>query len=290
MRIQIGAKKIMERLDEMLESAMDGTFEEESYDETELSRLESRWKQYFTSTRHALEETRRERENMKALVSDISHQTRTPLSNILLYGELLEEKASEGEERELARQIMGQTRKLEFLIQALVKMSRLESGVLEIFPEGQSLLPLLQDVAAAFGPKAREKGIELDVRFPRGEVFCRYDRKWTAEAVGNIVDNAIKYAPAGSRVGVSAREFEFYVCVQVKDQGPGIPEEERARIFGRFCRGKGMQQEDGIGIGLYLAREILERQDGYIKVSSREGEGSCFGVYLPRAEENLSKV
>ena len=121
-------------------------------------------------------------------------------------------------------------------------------------------------------------------------MLCRYDRKGTAEALGNIVDNAIKYAPAGSRVGVSAREFEFYVCVQVKDQGPGIPEEERARIFGRFCRGKGMQQEDGIGIGLYLAREILERQDGYIKVSSGEGEGSCFGVYLPRAEENLSKV
>ena len=93
MRIQIGARQTMERLEEMLDGAMDGTFEEDHYDETELSRLESRWKQYIASTHRALEETRREREDMKALVSDISHQTKTPLANILLYGELLEEKA-----------------------------------------------------------------------------------------------------------------------------------------------------------------------------------------------------
>lgn len=86
MRIQIGARQTMERLEEMLDGAMDGTFEEDHYDETELSRLESRWKQYIASTQRALEETRREREDMKALVSDISHQTKTPLANILLYG------------------------------------------------------------------------------------------------------------------------------------------------------------------------------------------------------------
>ena len=120
MRIQIGARQTMERLEEMLDGAMDGTFEEDHYDETELSRLESRWKQYIASTQRALEETRREREDMKALVSDISHQTKTPLANILLYGELLEEKAADGEERRLARQILGQTKKLEFLIQARV--------------------------------------------------------------------------------------------------------------------------------------------------------------------------
>ena len=99
-----------------------------------------------------------------------------------------------------------------------------------------------------------------------------------------MVDNAIKYAPAGSRVRIRVREFGFYVCIQVEDQGPGIPEEERARIFGRFCRGGQVQQEEGVGIGLYLARQILERQDGYIRVTSREGEGSCFGLYLPRKD------
>ena len=221
---------------------------------------------------------------MKALVSDISHQTKTPLANILLYGELLEEKASDGEERRLARQILGQAKKLEFLIQALVKMSRLESGILEIQPVKQSLKPLLEGVAETFGPGAGEKDMTLECVLPPEEVLCRYDRKWTGEALGNVVDNAIKYAPAGSRVRIRVREFEFYVCIQVEDQGPGIPEEERARIFGRFCRGGQVQQEEGVGIGLYLARQILERQDGYIRVSSREGEGSSFGLYLPRKD------
>lgn len=284
MRIQIGARQTMERLEEMLDGAMDGTFEENHYDETELSRLESRWKQYIASTQRALEETRREREDMKALVSDISHQTKTPLANILLYGELLEEKAADEEERRLARQILGQTKKLEFLIQALVKMSRLESGILEIQPVKQSLKPLLEGVAETFGPGAGEKDMTLECVLPPEEVLCRYDRKWTGEALGNVVDNAIKYSPAGSRVRIRVREFEFYVCIQVEDQGPGIPEEERARIFGRFCRGGQVQQEEGVGIGLYLARQILERQDGYIRVTSREGEGSCFGLYLPRKD------
>ena len=284
MRIQIGARQTMERLEEMLDSAMDGTFEENDYNETELSRLESRWKQYVASTQRALEETRREREDMKALVSDISHQTKTPLANILLYGELLEEKAADKEERRLARQILGQTKKLEFLIQALVKMSRLESGILEIQPRKQSLRPLLEGVAETFGPRAGEKEMTLECVLPSEKILCRYDRKWTAEALGNVVDNAVKYAPAGSRVKISVREFEFYVCIQVEDQGPGIPEEERARIFGRFCRGARVRQKEGVGIGLYLTRQILERQDGYIKVSSREGEGSCFGIYLPRKD------
>ena len=165
-----------------------------------------------------------------------------------------------------------------------MKMSRLESGILEIQPVKQSLKPLLEGVAETFGPGAGEKDMTLECVLPPEEVLCRYDRKWTGEALGNVVDNAIKYAPAGSRVRIRVREFEFYVCIQVEDQGPGIPEEERARIFGRFCRGGQVQQEEGVGIGLYLARQILERQDGYIRVSSREGEGSSFGLYLPRKD------
>ena len=129
----------------------------------------------------------------------------------------------------------------------------------------------------------------LECVLPPEEVLCRYDRKWTAEALGNVVDNAIKYAPAGSRVKIRVREFEFYVCIQVDDQGPGIPEEERARIFGRFCRGGQVQQEEGVGIGLYLARQILERQDGYIKVSSGRGREALLDLSSPE-RLNLSIV
>ena len=279
--IQIGAKNTLKRLDEMLSSAIDGTFEERRYDETELSRLESRWKQYFASSRRSLEKVEKERESIKALVSDISHQTKTPLANILLYAGLLEENAKGEEEKEIAAQILRQTEKLEFLIQSLVKISRLESGILEVVPKAQKVYPLIEDVKEALQTKADAKGIRLSCEGDR-EISCSYDRKWTYEALHNIVDNAIKYSPKGGSVKLCARKFEFYACVEIRDEGPGISEDERARIFDRFYRGAGVQQEEGVGIGLYLAREIVVRENGYIKVTSRAGGGSIFGVYLPR--------
>ena len=259
--IRIGAKRTMERLEEMLDDAMEGTFEEERYDETRLSRLEARWKQYFTSQEQAVAKTRKERENMRALVSDISHQTKTPLANILLYAELLEEKAENAEEKALAAQILKQTEKLEFLIRALVKMSRLETGILKVEPVRQKLSPMVLEAADMLKKKAKDKGVHLTVSCDR-DVVCCFDRKWTSEALENIIDNGVKYSPEGSRLRIQVREYELYVCVEVEDQGPGIPEEERAQIFGRFYRGKKVQQEEGVGIGLYLAREIREQEGG----------------------------
>lgn len=271
--------KTIQRLDEMLDAALSGTFQEENYDETELSRLESRWKQYLVASGKSLEQARQERENIKKLVSDISHQTRTSLSNILLYAELIEDQAENEDGRELARQILTQARKLEFLIQALVKMSRLDTDVFEIVPKQQPIRLLVERAVEEIIPKAEEKKIQILCDLPEN-IEAVYDLKWTAEALGNILDNAVKYSPAESKIIVEGKAFEIYTCISVKDEGIGIRESERAQIFGRFYRSTQVQQEDGIGIGLYLAREILRRENGYIKVQSKEGEGSCFGLYL----------
>lgn len=266
----------------MLTEAINGTFEESRYDETELSRLESKWKQYLATSRMSMEKTQLEREKIKTLVSDISHQTKTPLSNILLYAQLLEERTQDEEERELAQQIIFQSSKLEFLIQALVKMSRLETGVLEVAPVRSPVKQLVEQALEDIAPKAEAKHIEVCVSEIPDMLSALYDKKWTLEALGNILDNAVKYSPEESRIAVEVKEYEFYVCIWVKDQGIGVPEEERAQIFGRFYRGSQVQQKDGIGIGLYLAREILQRENGYIKVESRTGQGSSFGVYLSK--------
>lgn len=273
--------KTLRRLDEMLEAAINGTFEESRFDETQLSRLESRWKQYLTMSERSLKQTRRERENMKKLVSDISHQTRTSLSNILLYTELLEDQTENEDSKKLARQILSQTKKLEFLIQALVKMSRLETDILEVTPVQQPIRLLVERAVEEMIPRAEEKQIQIVCSLPENAQAV-YDLKWTAEALGNILDNAVKYSPAGSQITVEGREFEIYACITVTDQGIGIQESEKAQIFGRFYRSAQVQQEDGIGIGLYLAREILRRENGYIKVCAREGTGSSFSVYLKR--------
>lgn len=160
-------------------------------------------------------------------------------------------------------------------------MSRLESDVLEVVPACQKLAPLLEEVVLEVSGKAGKKKINVCCEVPEN-TEAAYDRKWTVEALTNILDNAVKYSPEGSRIKVEVKEYEFYVCILVSDQGIGIREEEKAQIFTRFYRSTQVQQEDGIGIGLYLAREILQKESGYIKVTSKPGEGSCFGVYLPR--------
>ncbi len=278
--IQIGAGKTLRRLDEMLEQAINGEFEEERYDETELSRLEAKWKQYLTTSKMSMEQLNKNREGMQALVSDISHQTRTPLSNILLYSQLLCEQTDNQEEKHLAEQIVRQAEKLEFLIQALVKMSRLESNVLVLKPQRQPIEPLLLEAMEEILPKAEKKKIHVKLQGNPSHMQAVYDKKWTAEALGNILDNAVKYSPLESTVEVTVEKFEFYVCISVRDEGIGISEEERAQIFSRFYRSAEVQQDDGIGIGLYLAREIVQKEKGYMKVLSKEGKGSTFKMYL----------
>lgn len=270
----------MKRLNQMPDDAINGTFQESAFNETELSRLESRWKQYLSLSGKSVAQAEKERENLKKLVSDISHQTRTPLSSILLYAELMEDAAETESTKELARQILSQTKKLEFLIQALVKMSRLETDILKVVPRQQPVRLLVEQTIETIIPKAEAKHIQI-VCAQLSDTEAVYDLKWTAEALANILDNAIKYSPVSSTVLVEMKKFQLYTCISVKDQGMGIRESEKAQIFGRFYRSMDVQQEDGIGIGLYLAREILQRENGYIKVHSRKGEGTCFSLYLP---------
>lgn len=274
------AGKTMKRLNQMLDDAIDGTFQETAFDETELSRLESRWKQYLSMSGKSVNQSKKERENLKKLVSDISHQTRTPLSNILLYAELMEDQAETEDTKKLARQILSQTKKLEFLLQALVKMSRLETDILEVVPRQQPVRLLVEQTIEEILPKAEARQIQI-VCTRLSDTEAVYDLKWTSEALANILDNAVKYSPEESTIFIEVRKFQLYTCISVKDQGMGIPESEKAQIFGRFYRSMDVQQEDGIGIGLYLAREILQRENGYIKVHSRKGGGSCFSLYLP---------
>lgn len=274
-----GNGKTLKRLDEMVTEAINGTFSENNYNETELSRLESKWKQYLTTSKMSMEQTEKERENIKSMISDISHQTKTPLSNILLYSELLQEMVTGEEEQKIVQKIHAQTEKLEFLIQSLIKMSRLETNILEIKPIKQKIEPLISVVLDEIMLKAKQKDISI-----RLEGDCQreavYDLKWTTEAFYNVMDNAVKYSKPNSEIFVFLKAYSFYCGIQVKDEGIGIKEAERAQIFERFYRSKEVQQKDGVGIGLYLAREILKKEKGYIKVESIYGKGSCFELCL----------
>ena len=280
--------RTIRRLEMMLDAALSGDFQENDYDETKLSRLESKWKRFLAASMLSRENLNREKENVKSLVSDISHQTKTPMTNIRLYASLLGEliEAETGMQRQeeaavMIGELVRQTEKLEFLIQALTKMSRLESNIVEVRPEQQPITPLLQDVVAEAAMKADGKNITIRNVYA-GEAFACFDYKWTKEALGNVLDNAVKYSPPGSTVTLSVLEYEMYLAVSVCDEGRGIREEEIPKIFGRFYRAEEVSQEEGVGIGLYLTREILRKENGYVKVKSQLEKGSEFLLYLYR--------
>ena len=133
---------------------------------------------------------------------------------------------------------------------------------------------------------ATMKGYTSDMRNyiikPLGEdLAVSHDSKWTAEALFNLLDNAVKYTPAGGKISVSVVLWEMYVEIKVADTGKGISESNQAAIFRRFYREEEVHEQQGVGIGLYLAREIVTRQGGYIKVVSEPGKGSEFSIMLP---------
>ena len=272
--------RLLARLDEMLAAAMDGSFTEQRFDESRLSALESRLAQYLAASSVSAQNLQAQKDQISALVSDISHQTRTPVANLQLYAQLLAEQPLGPEGRACAEAIEMQAQKLQSLIEALVKTSRLESGVLALHPAPGELAPMAERAAAQYAPKAAAKGLSLTMGPIAGSAV--FDPKWTEEALCNLLDNAVKYTPAGGAVTVSVQAYELFAAVRVRDTGPGIPEEEQAKIFGRFYRSPAAYQTEGVGIGLYLARQIAAGQGGYLKVESAPGAGSTFSLYLPR--------
>ncbi len=223
-----------------------------------------------------------EKEQIKTLISDISHQIKTPIAAANTFAELLSDGELSAEERtEYITTLQMSLGKLTFLTNSLIKMSRLESGIISLKPEKNSLNEIVLQAVKTVYAKAKEKGILIT--FECDQAFeAVLDFNWTAEAISNVIDNAVKYTPQGGFVRLQITEYPSFLRLDISDSGVGIPEEEQAKIFGRFYRGKQSVGTDGVGIGLYLTREITNKQNGYMKVSSDEN-GSTFSLFLKKA-------
>ena len=233
-----------------------------------------------------LQENRRkvdgERRELQTLVSDISHQVKTPVANLKMVTDtLLAKPVTEQERQDFLQGIRSQTDKLEFLVQSMGKASRLETGAITLEKKDVPLLDTLAQAMSGIVYGAEQKGISVEVECPE-DLRVSHDSKWTAEALFNLLDNAVKYTPAGGKISVSVAQWEMYVKLDVADTGKGILESRQAAIFRRFYREEEVHNQPGVGIGLYLAREIVTRQGGYIKVASKAGRGSTFSIFLPR--------
>ena len=230
------------------------------------------------------EESLSEKNKMKELISDISHQTKTPVANLKLCIEILQDESMSERAEEFLNSMGEQIEKLDFLMQGMVKISRLETGVITIRDQESDLRATIGRAVAAIVPRAEEKQIRLYVECDR-EVRIRHDGKWTEEAIFNLLDNAVKYTDAGGTIRIGVKVQEIFTQISVRDTGKGIAPERQAEIFTRFYREPEVHEQEGIGIGLYLARKIIELQKGYIEVKSEAGEGSEFRIYLLNTQE-----
>ena len=250
--------------------------------ETIFARISYRLSRLYGILQENRRKVEEERRELQALVSDISHQVKTPVANLKMVTDtLLAKPVTERERQEFLQGIRSQTDKLEFLVQSMGKASRLETGAITLEKKDGPLLDTLAMACSGIVYGAEKKGISVEVQCPE-DLRVSHDGKWTAEALFNLLDNAVKYTPAGGKIRVSVEQWEMYVKLDVADTGKGIPESRQPAIFRRFYREEEVHDQPGVGIGLYLAREIVTRQGGYIQVTSRVGRGSTFSVFLPR--------
>ena len=267
-------------IDDMLDDAAPPP---QIYEEENLFyKINHRLARLYEVLRENRESVAKERADLQELISDISHQVKTPISNLkMVNATLLGQPMSKEKRQEFLHASSGQLEKLDFLMQAMIKTSRLETGVILLDRKIQPLYDTLAEALGGILLNAERKNIHVIVDCTE-DIILAHDRKWTSEALFNILDNAVKYTPADGDIQVSVQSWEFYVKIDIIDSGKGIAEGRQGMIFKRFYREEEVHDIEGIGIGLYLAREIVTMQGGYIKVTSAVGHGATFSVFLPR--------
>ncbi len=248
--------------------------------EGELSALANKINRIQEVLEKQIERAEEEKEQVKSLVSNMSHQLKTPLANLSVYTEILSGRELEEKTKEEAAEKIGrQIDKLDWIISSLAKMVKLEQNMIAFDAEGISIRKTILDAVDTVYEKLEKKGITL-ISEPYEDMLLYHNRRWTAEVFVNLLENAVKYTAQGGTIRIRVCPYEIYTEIQFADNGCGIREEEITDIFKRFYRSREVEHIEGSGIGLYLSNLILEKEKGYMTVRSVYGKGSCFSVFL----------
>ncbi len=266
-------------LDGMMNGKMD--ISQAAEEENLFYKINHRLVRLYEAMQESKNSVASERADLQELISDISHQVKTPIANLkMVNSTLLGQDVPRDKQQEFLFASGTQLDKLDFLMQAMIKTSRLETGVISLEKRRQPIYGTLAMALGGIFLNAENKHIQVEVNCPE-TLIVSHDRKWTAEALFNILDNAVKYTPEYGSIHVFVESWEMHLKISIADTGKGIPENRQGAIFKRFYREEDVHDIEGIGIGLYLAREIISLQGGYIQVASRVGTGSTFSVFLP---------
>lgn len=279
------------KLDRILDSCWQGRLDGSDCDgddrldieETRESRIVSQLRRILSSARARERQAIEEKNQTMELIADLSHQFKTPLANIVMNMEILQDASlDEDRRKEFLEHTKNQADKMQWLMADLLKASRLENGVIRFTAENTGIKETIAKALGAVYAQASSRNIELVVEeFQDFDLY--HNPKWTAEAMSNILENAIKYSPENSCIRIALSRLDIYTRITIIDEGIGIPESEYHLIFKRFYRGGKVEQQEGSGLGLYLAQLIVQCEGGYITVSSKVGKGSRFSVFLLNA-------
>ncbi len=281
------ANSICEALDMLMDDQELKNYQ--PYEDSMVSKIQGKLLQYHEKMQEGQWQSIQDKQTIQELVSDISHQVKTPIANIRMFAGILQQHSLSSERRtEFLNTMTIQMNKLDFLMQSLIKMSRLETGTFVLHIGNLSLYDTIAQSINGIWAKADSKKIQIDVECD-SHIMAEHDAKWTAEALGNILDNAVKYTPTGGEIHVRVLPWQFYVRIDIEDNGIGIPKKHYHDVFKRFYRAQEVVQEEGVGLGLYLSRCIITHEKGYITVKSEVGKGTVFSVFLPASGEGINQ-
>ncbi|MCX7709840.1 MAG: HAMP domain-containing histidine kinase [Clostridia bacterium] len=230
-----------------------------------------------------LEEVQSEKVFLKNTIFDISHQLKTPLASIKIFNELLAEEISEGIEvkREFVEKTAAQVERMEWLIKHLLLIAKLEAGTVEFQMARQSLSLTVKEVIESLRLRWEQKTLEVAL-IENSDIIMSHDREWIGEAISNILKNCIEHTGMGRKIEIELAETSVMTRMIIRDQGEGIHKEDLPHIFKRFYKGRNKLHGNGTGIGLALAKSIIESHAGIIRAESVLGEGTTFIITFPK--------
>ena len=254
-------------------------------DESRISKLTYKARRIMDMFVSEVMQTKEEKETIQSFISDMSHQMKTPLSGISMYADLLlEGNLSADEQKEFLSRAKISVEKLQWILESLIKMSRLEVGAIQLSPVETGITQTILDAIGSVVGAAAKKNINITVaEFQDMQLW--HDKKWTCEAIANVLENAVKYSAPNGEIKVSVEPLPIYTKIIVTDYGIGVDKNDWHLIFKRFYRGQNVADKEGAGLGLYLTARIMEKQGGYIMVDSVPGEFTSFSLFL----QNLQK-
>lgn len=246
-------------------------------EEGELSILKSNIYKVTTKLKYQKELLQQDKVTLATAMADISHQLKTPLTSMMVMNDLLKSEEDSKKRDEFLKTQSDQLDRMNWLIQTLLKLSKLDAGSVVLAKEDVSADSLIREVMKPFDIQMDIRNISFESRIPEALIMC--DKNWTVEALQNIVKNCIEHMDEGGGLRISVVDTNIFSQILISDTGCGIASEDLPHVFERFYRGKNAGK-DSVGIGLALAKTIIESQHGEINVKSTEGEGSTFDIKL----------